>query len=159
MEVVIALGANLGNPAETFEQAIERIEADVGEVIARSSFHQTKALIHPDSDEQSQPDYLNAVIVVSASFELEEVFERLLAIEASFGRDRKLEIGRWQSRTLDLDIIAAGQTQLCTDQLVVPHPEMHRREFVLGPMHEVAPDWVHPQLKKTVSEMLENQQK
>jgi len=89
------------------------------------------------------PDYLNGVALVETSLGAEETLEALIAIEARFGRRRQLRNG---SRTLDLDLIAHGRTICCSPRLTLPHPRAHLRRFVMGPLSEVAPGWIHPGL-------------
>jgi 2-amino-4-hydroxy-6-hydroxymethyldihydropteridine diphosphokinase len=70
------------------------------------------------------------------------------------GRDRSVETSRWMSRIIDLDLICVEQKTVESEDLKLPHPEMHRRDFVLKPMSEVCPDWIHPVLKRSVAELL-----
>lgn len=99
-----------------------------------------------------QPDYFNAVIAADAG-ELapQELFARLQVVERAFGRERR---ERWGARTLDLDIISMDGFQGEFGELVLPHPRMHERVFVLAPLAEVAPGWRHPELGLTATEML-----
>lgn len=151
MEFVIALGANLGEPERSFQRALFEIERWIGPVVARSQWHRTAPLLHP-SNPAPQPDYLNGVVLVSSSLSCEGVFLHLQAIEERLGRVK--EVGeKWSARLIDLDLIAAESTVLSTPHLTIPHPEMQRREFVLGPMAEVVPQWRHPLLGKTVQEL------
>ena len=152
MEIVVALGANLGNRAETFSQAIKEISNRIGVVKAVSKFIETKALVLPGSD--PQPDYLNGVVVVETSRTPLEALDILLHIEQGLGRIRGLTELRWQPRTLDLDLICAENLVINSEKLTLPHPELHKRRFVLEPLLEVAPKWRHPILDKTVEEML-----
>lgn len=151
---VIALGANLGDRQATLTEALQLLTAGLGELVAVSSWLETEALIHPDDPTPSYPPYLNGVALVRTGLAPHAVLERLQEVERRLGRNREQEIARWRPRTIDLDLIALGDTVLSTPDLVLPHPEMHKRAFVLGPMAEVWPDWRHPRLGLTVRQML-----
>jgi 2-amino-4-hydroxy-6-hydroxymethyldihydropteridine diphosphokinase len=153
MEYLIALGANLGEREQTFAAALELISRLVGVVRKRSSWYQTKPLLHPLCTVTSQPDFLNGVVEVESELEPAAVLAQLLAIEERLGRVRNRETIPWAPRIIDLDLIAAGDLVICGPALKVPHPEMHKRLFVLEPMCEVAPQWKHPLLRRTAAEL------
>ncbi|MBC7770633.1 MAG: 2-amino-4-hydroxy-6-hydroxymethyldihydropteridine diphosphokinase [Phycisphaerales bacterium] len=99
-----------------------------------------------------QPDYFNAVVEVDAKLsEPQAAYAQMRTIEAQFGRARRT---KWESRTLDLDLLAVGDLQGAFGEIILPHPHIHERAFVLAPMAEIAPDWRHPSLGLAVSEML-----
>lgn len=151
---IIALGANLGDRQATLERAVEAIAREIGQVVARSRWLETPALIHPDDPAGSYPPFLNGVLVAETALKPASILERLHAIEAALGRDRSRETARWRPRLIDLDLI--GLDGLVVDQpgLMLPHPEMHRRDFVLEPLCDVWPDWRHPILGRTARELL-----
>ena len=151
---VVALGANLGDRRATLERAVELIAAEVGSVVARSGWIETPALIHPDDPATDYPAFLNGVVLASTALAPEEVLARLHAIEARLGRERTAETARWRPRAVDLDLIALDDLVVERADLRLPHPAMHERRFVLGPMAEVWADWRHPVLGRTVREML-----
>ena len=151
---VVALGANLGDREATLARAVELIGSEIGPVEARSAWLATEALIHPDDPATAYPPYLNGVLLARTALEPEEVLRRLHAIEARLGRDRSRETARWRPRTVDLDLVALDDVMLDTPELHLPHPEMHKRRFVLAPMAEVWPDWRHPRLGTTTAELL-----
>lgn len=151
--LVIALGANLGDPELAFDRATFEIGERIGRVVASSRRIRTKAVTMP-GDSTAQPDYLNACLLVDSPLRPEDVLRRLLEIERDIGRDRSAEKSRWLPRVIDLDLIVAGDAVVETAELRVPHPEMHRRRFVLEPMADILPGWVHPLLRKDVREML-----
>ena len=153
MEMVIALGANLGDRKQTFAKAIAAIGAEVGAVVARSKWIETEPLLSEENPILHQPQYLNAAVAVHTDLAPADVMKKLLEIETRLGRDRT-ETREWAPRVIDLDLICCGSEVLMTPNLMLPHPEMHKRLFVLEPMLEVAPTWVHPLLRKDVAQMV-----
>jgi 2-amino-4-hydroxy-6-hydroxymethyldihydropteridine diphosphokinase len=152
---VIALGANLGDRHATFDAALARLGAGLGAVAGMSRRHETAALIHPDDPAKDYPAYLNAVAVVRTGLAPLAILDRLQAIERALGRDRRTETARWRPRLVDLDLIALDDLVLASERLILPHPEMHKRGFVLVPMAELWPDWRHPQLGLTVRQLID----
>jgi 2-amino-4-hydroxy-6-hydroxymethyldihydropteridine diphosphokinase len=137
MEVVIALGANLGDRAAHLLAARAAIEADAElHVIAASPVYETAPVGPP------QPHYLNAALVVRTTLAPEAVLERCLTIERNLGRVRDV---RWGPRTIDLDLLWADDGEgvprvLSTDTLTLPHPHLSERAFALAPLLDVRPD-------------------
>jgi 2-amino-4-hydroxy-6-hydroxymethyldihydropteridine diphosphokinase len=151
---VIALGANLGDRRTTLEHAVQLIGREVGEVLARSRWHETEAVVLDSDRGAAHPPFLNGAVLVRTALAPDRLLDRLQAIERRLGRDRAAEPKRWQPRIVDLDLIALEDQVIDAQHLKVPHPEMHERDFVLAPMLEVWPDWRHPLLGKTVGELL-----
>ena len=149
----IALGANIsspaGSPRETLDAAIQHL-AELGQVAARSSYYSTEPVGYAD-----QPTVLNAAVALQTPLDPRTLLDRLLEIERSFGRDRSHGIPNGP-RTLDLDLILYGDLVLGTQDLQLPHPRMAQRAFVLVPLAEIAPGQIHPQLQKTVSQLLQD---
>jgi len=128
MKVVIALGSNLGDREATLIEAINQL-ATIITVLKVSTFHETAPVGGPE-----QPDYLNAVLIGESELEPAELLRKMQEIELSAGRQR---IERWGARTLDLDLITAGDLVLESEFLTLPHPRAHERRFVLDPWLEI----------------------
>ncbi|MCC6220834.1 MAG: 2-amino-4-hydroxy-6-hydroxymethyldihydropteridine diphosphokinase [Deltaproteobacteria bacterium] len=153
MEVVIAVGSNLGDRLSNIYEAKKRVEARLGKIVACSSIWQTEPVVASGRDSNEEPVYLNLVMVVETRMQIYRVLDLLLEIEIELGRNRDKQILKWASRTIDLDIIACGDLTISSERLTIPHLEMHKRLFVLGPMMEIRPMWRHPVLGKTVEEL------
>ena len=149
----IALGANLpspaGTPRQTLDAAIDRL-AELGHLRMRSSYHSTDPAGYAD-----QPIFLNAAIALETQLDPQTLLDRLLEVERSFGRDRTNGIPNGP-RTLDLDILLYGDYVLSTQALQLPHPRMAQRTFVLLPMAEIAPNLIHPELHRSVTQLLQD---
>lgn len=147
--IIIGLGANLpsrfGPPEATLTAALAELERAELTVRARSRFWRTAPV--PVSD---QPWFVNAVAVIDTDLPPAEVLSRLHAIERAFGRVRG---ARNEARLIDLDLIAYGAV-VETGALTLPHPRLAARAFVLLPLQEVVPDWVHPVTGKALAEMI-----
>ncbi len=165
----VALGSNISDDLSesraVLEDAIAQIGADTA-IHARSPIYRT-----PCFPAGAGPDFANAVIEIAAFGEsIIEMLARLHDIEAAFGRRRLV---RWGQRSLDLDLLACGgavlpdvktvshwielpaheQIKIAPDQLILPHPRIQDRAFVLGPWRDIAPDWEHPILNLSVQQM------
>jgi 2-amino-4-hydroxy-6-hydroxymethyldihydropteridine diphosphokinase len=142
----IALGSNLGDRRAHIERALESLR-EVLDGVRVSAFLETEPV-----DVGPQPKFLNAVAVGRATLPPRELLARLLAIERSQGRVRP---GPGAARTLDLDLVLYGQDVIDEPGIVVPHPRFRRREFVLVPLAEVAPEMIDPVTGLTARELLE----
>ncbi|MEM9629259.1 MAG: 2-amino-4-hydroxy-6-hydroxymethyldihydropteridine diphosphokinase [Pseudomonadota bacterium] len=153
-KTVVALGSNMGDRLQIIDQAIGRIEQTVGACLARSDLVETKAVVHPDDDADWHPPFLNGVAVFATNLTPSQVLNGLLAIETDLGRQRLPDSKPWQPRPIDLDLIAIDDAIINTKDLVLPHPRMHERRFVLEPMASILPEWRHPILNRTVDDLL-----
>jgi 2-amino-4-hydroxy-6-hydroxymethyldihydropteridine diphosphokinase len=148
----IALGANLpsdvGEPADTVRAAIDRL-AGAGKVVARSSLYRTAPVGYTD-----QPTFVNAAVRLDTQLAPHALLTALMTIEQAFGRDRSRQIPKGP-RTIDLDLLLFDDLVLDSKTLTLPHPAMHERRFVLEPLAEIAPEWVHPILHRTIRELLQ----
>lgn len=143
----VALGSNLGDREQALSAAIHDLRT-LGTVTAVSSFVDTEPVGYLD-----QPRFLNAAALLETALAPLDLLRALLHVEQEHGRDRSHGI-RKGPRTLDLDLLLYDDVVLTTDELVLPHPEMHRREFVLRPLAEIAPGWLHPTLRLSMAGLL-----
>ena len=134
MKVVLALGANLGDPRKQISLAIDAIR-DLVKVEKVSSLYETA----PFKVNDTQPNYINAVLIGETELQPKELIKELLAIEAKLGRQRTLPKA---ARTIDIDIVDYEGFFLESDELTLPHPRAHERRFVLEPWVEIEPDAV-----------------
>jgi 2-amino-4-hydroxy-6-hydroxymethyldihydropteridine diphosphokinase len=143
----LGLGANLGDPRQQVLEALELLKnADEVEVTRVSTFYR-----NPPLGPEDQPWYVNAVARVRTRLGPEELLRLLQQIEAALGRVRG---EKWGPRLIDLDLLLYNGEMIFTPNLVVPHPEMHHRAFVLAPLAEIAPRAWHPVLLKNAEDLL-----
>jgi 2-amino-4-hydroxy-6-hydroxymethyldihydropteridine diphosphokinase len=150
MQAAIALGSNLpsvyGDPSATIHEAARQL-ATLGAVTAASSLYTTAPVGLID-----QPDFINAAALLETELSPLDLLRGLLAIEKSFGRDRSTTPPKGP-RTLDLDLLLYENEVLSDPDLMLPHPAMHERRFVLEPLAEIAPDLQHPTLHRSVQDL------
>ncbi len=142
----LLLGANLGDRAVTFHQAISLIAERIGPVIQQSGLYETAPW-----GVTAQPAFLNQVLAIETRLEPEAVLTQTQAIEQELGRVR---LEKWGARLIDIDLLYFDQLVLQTDRLTIPHPYLHQRRFTLVPLVEIASDFVHPVLTKTNAMLL-----
>ncbi len=142
--VYLSLGSNMGDREGNLQKALMELEV-IGTVRKVSGFHVTKPFGKTD-----QPDFLNAAVEFETELLPEELMLRLNGIEQKLGRVRKV---RWGPRTIDIDIIFYGFSVYNRDGIVIPHPEVQNRDFVLKPLADICPEFVHPVFYKTIRQM------
>ena len=144
----VALGANLGDRQANIASAVAALDATPGVRVTRtSSLIENSAVGGPEGS----PAFLNGVAEVETTLEPHALLSRLLEVERSLGRKRR---EKWAPRSIDLDLVLYGNHVIDGPDLKVPHPLMHQRRFVLEPLAEIAPDLVHPVLKRPVGSLL-----
>ena len=144
----IGVGSNLGDKVANCRTAIQRVADLPGcSVTVQSPLYRTEPV-----DVEDQEWYVNAVIRVDTKLAARDLLIQLMAIEASMGRVRKQ---KWEARIIDLDILLYGNHRIQEEGLIIPHPLMHSRRFVLVPLDQLDPQLVHPVFGKTISQLLE----
>lgn len=128
----LGMGSNLDCPYDQLTDAIREIESIPSTSLIQVSSYYKSRPVGP----QDQPDFLNAVVSVETDLSPGQLLDFLQKIEMQHGRKR---IIRWGARTLDLDILLFGDRLINTTRLVIPHPELHKRPFVIQPLYEIAP--------------------
>jgi 2-amino-4-hydroxy-6-hydroxymethyldihydropteridine diphosphokinase len=144
----IGIGSNLGDRKANALEAVDRVsKLPTTRVVRASSLYESEPL------GDAKTWFVNSVIEIETDFPPDELLKRLKAIEKAMGRKR-VKGKRWGSRIIDLDILLCDQEVVEKRTLKVPHPEMHKRRFVLMPLAELAPHVVHPQLGHSISSLL-----
>ena len=151
MIAAIALGSNLpssfGSPADNLREALSRLAA-LGNITAISTFHATDPVGYLD-----QPRFLNAAALLDTSLPPLDLLHSLLAIERAMGRDRSTAPPKGP-RIIDLDLLLYSDLIVQTPELILPHPALHERRFVLAPLAEIAPTLQHPTLHSSIADLL-----
>lgn len=143
--VGLSIGSNIGDRDGNILKAIDCIERDFN-IEMQSSIIETKPYGYPD-----QPDFLNMALVINTGINPTRLLRMFQSIEEKLGRKKEL---RWGPRIIDIDILFVGNTVINEKDLVIPHPDMQNRLFVLQPLNEIYPKWIHPLLNKRVDELL-----
>ncbi len=145
--VYIGIGSNQGDRIANCKEAISRLgKLKEAKVLATSSFYETEPV-----GELEQNWFINAAVKLETALSLRELFDSLQRIERQMGRQRSVEKG---SRIIDLDLLFYNQEVISQQELIVPHPRIHSRRFVLTTLNEIAAKEVHPQLNLSVSQLL-----
>lgn len=145
--VYLLLGSNMGDSQSMLAMARKHIEHNIGDVLKASSVYRTQAW-----GIVTQPDFLNQVLEIDTALDPPSLLDEILHIEIELGRIRKQ---KWHSRTIDIDILYFAHEIVDLKHLRIPHPENQNRNFVLAPMAEIAPDFIHPKLGISQRELLE----
>lgn len=144
----LCLGGNIGDREMALCHALSIINEQVGEITAKSNIYETQAW-----GVTNQKAYLNQCIKVSTNLSADNLIDMLLNIEKKLGRERN-ESEIYQPRTIDIDIIFYNNDVMNESKLLVPHPRLHLRKFVLIPLNEIGSNYLHPLLNKTIFNLL-----
>ena len=146
-QVVLIIGGNLYDRMALIDQCRKSLADSLGPYTNVSAVYESEAW-----GGKSDGNYLNQVLVVETDLSPIEILEKIQAIEQQVGRDRT---EKWGNRTMDIDILFFGKEIIENKLLTIPHPYLHLRRFVLVPMAEILPDWIHPAFQKSVRELLD----
>ena len=146
-KVFVGVGSNLGVPAENCEKAIRLLQATPKiEIINRSSLYESEPV-----GKTNQNWFVNATVAIKTSLNPKSLLGEFFKIENDFGRERRV---KWGPRIIDLDMLVYESYVINTTSLILPHPQMTKRRFVLLPLSEFAGDYLHPIEKKTINDLL-----
>ena len=146
-EVYLQLGSNIGDRLDNLDQSIKIITERIGNVLEKSSVYESTPW-----GVENQRNFLNQVIFVKSNFDPYTILDLVLQIEKDMGRIR---IEKWGKRIIDIDILFIDDLIIESENLCIPHEFIAKRKFVLQPMCEIAPGFIHPKLNKTISQLLE----
>lgn len=146
-KVFLLIGGNLGDRMQSLHKAESLIDECVGQIEKKSSIYETAAW-----GNTAQPSFLNRVVAVSTVLPAEKVLSTILEIEQKLGRIRLEKMG---PRMIDIDILYFNHSIFFSTNLTIPHPQLHNRRFVLVPLTEIAPEYVHPIFQKSNQQLLQ----
>ncbi len=144
----LLLGSNMGNSRQQLLQAKKNIQQQIGKIIRQSNLYSTAAW-----GNTQQPDFLNQVIIVQTKLTAAETMQSILTIEKKMGRIRNKKN---DPRIIDIDILFYNKEIIDSSNLIVPHPQLQNRNFVLVPLNQLSPNFKHPVLNKTIHQLLRN---
>ncbi|MFQ3676242.1 MAG: 2-amino-4-hydroxy-6-hydroxymethyldihydropteridine diphosphokinase [Endomicrobiia bacterium] len=142
--VYVSLGSNLGNRRNNILASIKYIK-QFAKIIKKSFLYETSPVGYLD-----QPYFFNCAIQIETDLGPMTLLDKLKSIEKLMGRKKTV---RWTNRIIDLDILFYNNSIIQTQKLFIPHKELHKRKFVLYPLEDIAPDYIHPILKKTIFQL------
>ena len=148
LPVFFGLGSNLGNKQHNIETAYRKIEERVGKIVSRSAFYFSSPMGF-----ESENSFVNSVCKVHSLLDIYTIFEHTRSIEKEIGRTEKSGVHGYSDRIIDIDLLLVEDLVLKTPSLVIPHPRMHLRQFVIDPLYEIAPDVVHPVMRKSIRQL------
>jgi 2-amino-4-hydroxy-6-hydroxymethyldihydropteridine diphosphokinase len=150
MTIYLGLGTNIGNKEENLARAIEKLSLALGTCTAQSPFIESEPWGF-----ESDNSFLNCCAAFDTALSPMEVLDTTERIERELGRSTKSSGGIYHDRIIDIDLLLYGERVINSDRLTIPHPLMHRRDFVLQPLAEIAPNVIHPSTGKSIKTLLE----
>ncbi|MDG1337920.1 MAG: 2-amino-4-hydroxy-6-hydroxymethyldihydropteridine diphosphokinase [Flavobacteriaceae bacterium] len=144
-KVFFSIGSNKGNRSELINEAIAKIDISIGKVELKSSIYETKSWGFKSSN------FYNTCLLVESSLSEEQILNRILKIEKDMGRFKSGD--QYIDRYIDIDILFVEDIIVNSKNLIIPHPRLHLRKFVLTPMLDLAPDFIHPILNKSIRQL------
>lgn len=148
INVFLGIGSNIGNRAGNIHDAIGLLEKNVGKIAKKSHVYETQPWGEPNQD-----PFYNQVVMLNTTLDPRDLLDKISRIERELGRERK---EKWGPRVIDIDILFYGKRVIRDKGLEIPHPELHKRGFVLVPMMEIAPEFEHPILNKQIDDLYMN---
>lgn len=154
MRCYVGLGSNIGNRKQMLDKACFALaQHEHIQLIALSSLYETPALLPQNAPDDWNIAFYNQVIAINTTLSPQALLDELKACEILLGR---IDRGHWAPREIDCDLLLYGAEIIETDSLIVPHPRMHERGFVLAPLNEIAPAFIHPKLAQTIAQLWNN---
>ncbi len=145
INVYLSLGSNMGNRREHIKSASAAIHKRIGKIVKHSHLYDTQPVGNTDQD-----PFLNQIVMLNTTLEPRQMLEEISKIERELGRERK---EKWGPRTIDIDILFYGKRVIRDKGLEIPHPELHKRAFILVPMMELDPELEHPVLGLAIDQL------
>ncbi len=149
--VYLSLGTNMGDRVANIEQAYSLIEHSLGTINKKSGMYET-----PPWGFASSFNFINTVVLLETEKNLEELFTRLKQIEKEIGRKKTANSTTYEDRIIDIDILDFNGKIMHSNELIIPHPRIEFRSFVLIPLAEIEPTWIHPLLKLSINKLISN---
>lgn len=144
-KVYFSIGSNKGNRSQLINEAIDKIDIYIGRVELKSSIYETQSWGFKSNN------FCNICLLIESSLSVESIFNKILKIEKDMGR---LKSGnKYSDRCIDIDILFVENIIVNSKNLIIPHPRLHLRKFVLTPMLDIAPDLIHPILNKSIKQL------
>ena len=144
-KVYFSIGSNKGNRSQLINEAIDKIDISIGRVELKSSIYETQSWGFKSNN------FYNVCLLIESSLSVELIFNKILKIEKDMGR---LKSGnKYSDRCIDIDILFVEDIIVNNKNLIIPHPRLHLRKFVLTPMLDIAPDLIHPILNKSIKQL------
>lgn len=148
-KLVLLLGSNSGDRKAILKQSLSEINQKLGVVVKKSAIYESKAWGFDGYD------FLNQVVIVECEKDAKECLSITQKIEQQLGRQNKSKNNKYENRTIDIDILFYGSEIIATEELQIPHPRTQERLFSLVPLNELIPDFIHPELNKSLSLLLD----